>query len=93
MILAVFYEWWNILKNVEHDNEKCLNISTIDELIKLWVKKEAKFKFDGRKKFVPSDIDVSELNFYVDEIFHNNKKYYFAAYSSDYSDVKVNYLI
>ena len=49
----------NLRKIVLHKNE---NISSIEDLIKLWTKKEAKFKFDGEKVFVPSKIDSTSFD-------------------------------
>lgn len=48
----------NLKRIILHENEKHSKVESIDDLLLLWVKKEAKFKFDDGKVFVASKIDT-----------------------------------
>lgn len=69
----------SLKKIVLHENE---NVSSLEELIKLWTKKEAKFKFDGNKLFVPNKIDSTSFDSKTKLIKKDNCYFYISIVSS-----------
>lgn len=79
-----------IKKYILSEDEEILNI---EDLFKIWTKKEALFKFEGGEKFIPKNIKISNIaskNF----IFTNaDDKYCLSVISNNLNNIEVNSLI
>lgn len=63
-------------KRILHKNEQTLSLISKSEILKLWVKKEGKFKFDGGKIFIPNNIDTNSFETMTELITYDNKNYW-----------------
>lgn len=77
----------NINNLIIHEDEK-IN-QNIEEITKIWVKKEAIFKMLGDKKFIPNQINSNNYIVQENSFNYNNEKYCLAVASENLHNIKI----
>lgn len=75
-------------KRILHENERGTNFFSKEDILTFWVKKEAKFKLDGAKTFVPKNIDTNTFDSSIDLIEVDSKKYYICVVTENKNVLK-----
>ena len=66
----------SLQKIIVGQNEGECGALSLEDLIRLWVKKEAKFKFDGGKTFIPNQIDTTTFPSFTNQVHYDHSDYF-----------------
>lgn len=77
------FNFERLKKVMLHESEKGITITSPQDLIGLWVKKEAKFKFDGEKTFFPNQIVTARLVHHTKQFEFNGQVYFVCAITKE----------
>ena len=76
-------------KFIISESESSINPKSIEDLISVWTKKEAQFKFNGDKIYNPKTINSTLTTSKSININYNNKNYILSVVADDVANVKI----
>ena len=65
----------NLAKIILNENEKDLSVYSMEDVIRLWAKKEAKFKYDGGENFVANKINTTSFGSIDQLVNYKDRKF------------------